>query len=40
MGTSSGEVGLATVRTDRAADAAALGAPAIADGVHVALALS
>ena len=40
MGTSVGTRGLATVRIDRAADAAALGAPAIADGVHLALALS
>ncbi len=28
------------VRTDRAAEAAALGAPPIADGVHLALALA
>ena len=40
MGTSVGTDGLATVRVDRAADAAALGAPAIADGVHLALRLS
>ncbi len=40
MGSSVGTRGLATVRVDRAADAAALGAPAIADGVHLSLALS
>jgi folate-binding protein YgfZ len=40
MGTSVGARGLATVRIDRAEDAAALGAPPIADGVHLALALS
>lgn len=40
MGTSVAGRGLALVRTDRAAEAAALGAPAVADGVHLALALS
>ena len=40
MGTSVDGRGLATVRTDRAADAAALGAPAIADGVHLSLVLA
>ena len=40
MGTSVAGLGLATVRTDRAAEAAALGAPAIADGVHLSLVLS
>ena len=40
MGSSGGTRGLATVRVDRAADAAALGAPAIADGVHLSLAPS
>ena len=40
MGSSIDERGLASVRTDRAAEAAALGAPPIADGVHLALALS
>ena len=40
MGTSAGARGLATVRLDRAADAAALGAPALAEGVHLALAVS
>ena len=40
MGTSAGTRGLATVRVDRAVEAAALGAPAMADGVHLALALA
>jgi tRNA-modifying protein YgfZ len=40
MGSSVAGRGLATVRTDRAADAAALGAPAIADGVHLSLVLA
>ena len=40
MGTSAGARGLATVRVDRAAEAATLGAPAIADGVHLALSLA
>ncbi len=40
MGTSVAGRGLATVRTDRAAHAAALGAPAIADGVHLSLVLA
>ncbi len=40
MGTSIAGRGLATVRTDRAAEAAALGAPAIADGVHLSLVLA
>ena len=39
MGTSAGRRGLATVRIDRAADATALGALAVADGVHLALEL-
>lgn len=40
MGSSVGTRGLATVRVDRATEAAAIGAPPIADGVHLALALS
>ncbi|MGI3903786.1 MAG: YgfZ/GcvT domain-containing protein [Janthinobacterium lividum] len=40
MGTSVAGRGLATVRIDRATDAAALGAPAIADGVHLSLVLA
>lgn len=40
MGTSLAGRGLAMVRTDRAAEAAALGAPPIADGVHLSLSLS
>ena len=40
MGTSVGSRGLATVRLDRATEAAALGAPPMADGVHLALVLS
>ena len=40
MGTSLDGRGLAMVRTDRAEEAAALGAPPVADGVHLALSLS
>ena len=40
MGTSLAGRGLATVRTDRAAEAAALGAPVLSGGVHLSLALS
>lgn len=40
MGSSAGHLGLASVRTDRAAEAAAVGAPAVADGVHLAISLS
>ena len=40
MGTSASGRGLATVRIDRAVEAASVGAPAIADGVHLVLALA
>jgi hypothetical protein len=40
MGSSMAGRGLAMVRTDRAAEAAALGAPAVADGVQLVIALS
>ncbi len=39
MGSSTQGRGLAMVRTDRAAEAAALGAPAMADGIHLVIAL-
>ncbi len=40
MGSSMAGRGLAMLRTDRAAEAAALGAPAVADGVQLVIALS
>ena len=40
MGSSHAGRGLAMVRTDRAEEAAALGAPPVADGVHLSLTLS
>ena len=40
MGASHAGRGLAMVRTDRAEEAAALGAPPVADGVHLSLSLS
>ena len=40
MGTSVEDRGLAMVRTDRAEEAAALGAPPMADGIHLVLSLS
>ena len=40
MGSSAGEIGLALVRSDRVAEAAAEGAPATADGVQLAIALA
>ncbi len=40
MGSSQGGRGLAMVRIDRVADAAALGAPPMADGVHLVIALA
>ena len=40
MGSSADGIGLALVRIDRVAEAAAEGAPAIADGIHLAIALA